>query len=361
MKNPRILTLTGYVLLTLLVATLLAGRYLLSAMLSAAERPLLLAAPESVTVVTGQTAIRLIRQLESAGRIKDGWLLRLFLRWRGVANRVQAGEYRIEPGMTALDMLSLMESGRVVRHRLRLIEGWRFTEVRAALARASPLRQESNGLSDEAVMARLGEAGRSPEGMFYPDTYFYTRGDSDFDVLQRALRRMREALDLAWASRDSASQVLKAPYEALILASIVEKETGDASERPLIAGVFTRRLASGMRLQTDPTVIFGLGSAFDGNLRRRDLETDGPFNTYTRAGLPPTPIALVGGAALQAALNPAGGKALYFVAKGDGTHVFSDSYSAHLKQVQRYQLRRSGTENRAQPVSPASIPAPSTP
>jgi UPF0755 protein len=241
-----------------------------------------------------------------------------------------------------------------VRHEVRLIEGWRFSQVRAALAADRVLVHDTEGLDDSAVMAALGEGGRSPEGLFFPDTYAFTRGEGELALLTRARVRLEAQLAAAWSERDpSVEAVLAGPYDALILASIIEKETAAPPERPLIASVFVRRLAIGMRLQTDPTVIFGLGEAFDGNLRRSHLQADGPYNTYTRTGLPPTPIALVGRAALQAAVQPSEGKALYFVSRGDGTHYFSENYQQHLKAVREFQLKPRRAEKSVKAVEAA--------
>jgi UPF0755 protein len=226
-----------------------------------------------------------------------------------------------------------------VRHALTLIEGWTFRQVMGALGQDDRLTRTLTGLSDEAVMERLGYPGLHPEGRFFPDTYYFVRGVSDISLLQRAYERMLQVLDGEWSARSS-DVPLEQPYEALILASIIEKETAVAAERAKIAGVFIRRLEKGMLLQTDPTVIYGLGTAFDGNLRRRDLEQDSPYNTYMRPGLPPTPIAMPGRASIHAALHPESGTALYFVARGNGEHVFSASLPEHIDAVRRYQLKQ---------------------
>jgi UPF0755 protein len=219
------------------------------------------------------------------------------------------------------------------------VEGWTFRQLLSALRRHEAVRDTLDGLSDEAIMARLGYPGKHPEGRFLPETYQFPRGTSDLEFLRRAYDGMQRALAAAWQGR-AEDLPLDSPHEALVLASIVEKETGLASERARIAGVFVRRLRRGMRLQTDPTVIYGLGEAFDGNLRRRDLAADTPYNTYTRAGLPPTPICLPGKAAIEAVMHPAHGTSLYFVARGDGSHQFSDTLEAHNRAVQKYQLNR---------------------
>jgi len=227
-----------------------------------------------------------------------------------------------------------------VRHHFTIVEGWNIRELRAALARATPLVQTLHEVDDAALMAMLGREGVHPEGRFLPETYAYDRGDTDVDLLRRAADDLDRALAAAWEARAD-DLPLETPEEALVLASIVEKETGIAGERPLIAGVFVRRLRIGMRLQTDPTVIYGMGSAYDGNIRRSDLTTDTPYNTYTRDGLPPTPIAMAGVDALRAATQPEEGDALYFVAVGDGSgrHVFSPTLEAHNAAVRQYVQR----------------------
>jgi UPF0755 protein len=255
-----------------------------------------------------------------------------------LAGRVQAGEYRIPPDLRVRELLDLLVSGEVVLHALTVVEGWTFAQLLDAV-RADPVLQPT--LAPDAdgarVMARLGRPDEHPEGRFLPETYHFPRGTTDLELLGRAYRAMADALAEEWAAR-APDLPLETPYEALTLASIIEKETGRAAERARIAGVFVRRLQRGMRLQTDPTVIYGMGDAFDGNLRRRDLRTDTPYNTYTRGGLPPTPIALPGRAAIHAALHPADGDALFFVSRGDGSHEFSATLAEHNAAVRRYQL-----------------------
>jgi len=264
---------------------------------------------------------------------------RMLGRELGVAGRLHAGEYALPPGTTPRELLRKMAAGEVVQHRFTIVDGWTFRQLRVALASDSGLVQTLPGVSDDDLAHRIGIADGRPEGWFLPETYAWVKGESDLDVLSRAHAAMQKALDKSWAARD-ADVKLATPYQALILASIVEKETAQPNERPLIAGVFLRRLNVGMRLQTDPTVIYGLGDGYDGNIRRRDLDTDTPYNTYTRDGLPPTPIALPGMPALQAALHPAPGDALYFVARGDGSHEFTPTLEAHNRAVQKYQLHR---------------------
>ena len=267
------------------------------------------------------------------------WFWRLLARELGVAGKLHAGEYALDAGLTPRALLKKMAAGEVIQHKFTIVEGWTFAQLRAALAQDTVLQQSLSGVDDAELMRRLGDTGLSPEGVFLPETYSYVKGMSDFDVLRRAREAMRKALDKLWAER-AADTLLKSPYDALILASIVEKETGRAEERPQIARVFLSRLKLGMKLQTDPTVIYGMGAGYNGNIRRSDLDTDTPYNTSTRAGLPPTPIALPGKAALAAVIHPAGTDALYFVAKGNGSHEFSATLEAHNRAVARYQLNR---------------------
>jgi UPF0755 protein len=262
------------------------------------------------------------------------------LAWElGVITRLQVGEYAVGHGLTPAQLLEKLENGDVIQHRFTIVEGWNFRELRLALAREAGLEQTLAGLPDAEVMKRIGAPGQHPEGRFLPETYNSTKGLSDADLLKRTHAAMENALQAAWGKR-AADLPLKTPDEALVLASIVEKETGVAAERPQIAGVFIRRLRLGMRLQTDPTVIYGLGPAFDGNLTRKHLEEDTQYNTYARFGLPPTPISMPGRAALEAAVNPAPGESLYFVARGDGSHEFTANLADHNRAVARWQLGR---------------------
>jgi UPF0755 protein len=291
----------------------------------------------SVVVRPGDSLPAVLRKLQAAGVQGSTLEWNALARQLGAAGRLQVGEYVLAPGMTPRKLLVDMRDGRVVQHKITIVEGWNIRDVRAALAKAEPLVHDAAKLDDAALMAKLGHPGQHPEGRFLPETYIFTRGDSELDVLGRAYKAMQKALDAAWRSRRT-DTVLKTPDEMLTLASIVEKETGIAEERPAIAGLFERRLKLGMLLQTDPTVIYGMGSADAGNNRKTDLLTDGPYNTYTRAGLPPTPIAMPGLASLQAVANPAQGDALYFVAMGDGSgrHFFSKNLAEHQQNVQKY-------------------------
>jgi UPF0755 protein len=300
-----------------------------------------LEAGDSLVLERGDSFATMLDKLESAGAAggrQAEW--RLLARQMGAGDRLQVGEYALPPGVTPRQLLQRMRDGKVISHRFTIVEGWNLRELRAALAKAKPLAQEAAALDDAALMAKLGHAGAHPEGRFLPETYMYTAGDSDLDVLARAWTAMDEALDAAWESR-APDLPLRSKDEALVLASIVEKETGVAAERAQIAGVFVRRLRLGMRLQTDPTVIYGMGERYAGNIRKQDLLADTAYNTYTRAGLPPTPIAMPGVAALQAATHPAAGDALYFVALGDGSgrHVFTRSLVDHRAAVRAYLQR----------------------
>ena len=263
-------------------------------------------------------------------------LLQAWFRFSGQSRLIKAGSYELVPGTTPRKLLRMLVRGEETLKSVTLVEGWTFTQVRAALQKAEQIAPDTLGLSPEIIMEKLGKPNVHPEGRFFPDTYTYSKGSSDLAVLKRAARAMDKRLDAAWAQR-SPGTPLKTPEQALILASIIEKETGKPSDRQQIGGVFTNRLRLGMLLQTDPSVIYGLGDKFDGNLRKRDLLADTPYNTYTRAGLPPTPIAMPGKAALLAAVQPAPTQALYFVSRGDGSSQFSTSLDEHNRAVNQYQ------------------------
>jgi UPF0755 protein len=269
----------------------------------------------------------------------DPRLLFTWFRVSGQGHRIKAGSYELERGITPRRLLEKLARGEESMRAVTFVEGWNWRQMRAAMAKAEHLKPDTRGLSDADVMKLLGREGVAPEGRFFPDTYAYAKGTSDVKVLQRALRAMDRRLADAWAQR-SPQSVLKTPEEALILASIVEKETGKAADRTLIASVFHNRLRVGMPLQTDPTVIYGLGERFDGNLRKADLQADNPYNTYLRGGLPPTPIAMPGKESLLATVQPAEGNFLYFVAKGDGSSHFSPSLDEHNRAVNKYQRGR---------------------
>jgi UPF0755 protein len=301
------------------------------------QAPLALAADSVEVSIEPGTSPREVANLWSqAGVRSNAFLLYEWFRWSGQARKIRAGSYQIGQGTTPRALLDKMVRGDEVLANVRLIDGWTFRQFRAELARAPDLKQTTAGMSEAELMAAIGAPGVPPEGRFFPDTYAFSKGASDLVVLKRAHRTMQRQLAAAWEERASGTP-LKSMDEALVLASIVEKETGVASERGLVAGVFVNRLKIGMPLQTDPTVIYGLGPSFDGNLRKRDLQTDGPYNSYLRAGLPPTPIAMPGKAALLAAVRPDPTKALYFVARGNGTSQFSDNLADHNRAVNQYQ------------------------
>lgn len=294
----------------------------------------------TLLVAPGHTLRTVVGELEQQGATRFDWRWRLLL--RSGPDLIRAGEFRLEANSTPPQLLALLASGRTVQHRFTIVEGWSYRQLREALLAEPLLLGEPASLKPETVMAALGSAATHPEGWFLPETYLFERGANALELLRRAHADMQSALADAWAGR-AAELTLKEPYELLILASLVEKETGLAQERKAIAGVFHRRLQQGWRLETDPTVIYGLGETFDGNLRRVDLETDTPWNTYTRHGLPPTPIAAPGRAALDAAAQPASGTAMFFVADGTGGHRFSDTLEEHNRAVQELVRRqRSG-------------------
>lgn len=301
------------------------------------NRPLDLAADSvELSVEPGMSPRMVAQAWVDAGVRTSPLLLFEWFRWSGQARKIRAGSYEIGRETTPLRLTQRMVSGDESLSTVRLIEGWTFRQFRTELARADSLKAMTAGMSDTELMAAIGAPGVPPEGRFFPDTYSYSKGSSDLAVLARAHRAMTRRLDEAWAQR-TPDTPLRSPQEALTLASIVEKETGTASDRGKVAGVFVNRLRMGMLLQTDPTVIYGLGEAFDGNLRKRDLLTDTPFNTYTRAGLPPTPISMPGKASLLAAVQPEATKALYFVARGDGSSEFTDNLTAHNRAVNKFQ------------------------
>jgi len=300
-------------------------------------QPLRLASPTvELSVDAGSTPREIAKDWVDAGVEASPWLLYQWFRFSGQSRQIRAGSYELAQGATPRDLLRMMVRGDERLSVVKLIEGWTFKRFRAELALADGLKQTTAGLPDSEIMAQLGMPGEAAEGHFFPDTYSYAKGSTDLAVMRRALNAMQKQLDAAWAQRQS-NVAVKTPRDALILASIVEKETGREADRPMISGVFNNRLRVGMPLQTDPSVIYGLGEQFDGNLRKVHLQTDTPFNTYTRAGLPPTPIAMPGKAALLAAVKPAETKALYFVARGDGSSAFSATLAEHNRAVNQYQ------------------------
>jgi UPF0755 protein len=292
--------------------------------------------PKTLNVMPGTHLRSLSVMLEREGVVGNAHVFWLLGRMLGKGGTLKAGVYTLDKPLTPLALYAMIERGEVSQAVVQFIEGWNWREVRTALAAQPLLKNDSADMSDAEVLQAIGAEENHLEGLLFPDTYFYAPHTSDIQVLRRAYRLQHDKLMAAWEAR-APGLPYRTPYEALIMASIVEKETGAAFERPQIAGVFLNRLRLGMRLQTDPTVIYGLGERFDGNLRKVDLQRDTPYNTYTRAGLPPTPIAMPSEAAIQAALNPARTDALYFVARGDGTHRFSSTLDAHNRAVDRYQ------------------------
>ena len=320
---------------------------------SALEQPLNITQEELLDVPTGSTPSGTFNRLEADGVLEDAFWLRLYWRFNLATQPLHSGEYRMLPGMSAQGLIGLWQRGEVVQYSLTLVEGWNFRQVRAALAKNDKLEQTLAGLSDSELMEKLGHAGVFPEGRFFPDTYRFVRGMTDAEVLEKAYDRLEEVLAKEWSKR-SPDVPYSEPYQALIMASLVEKETGVPQERGQIAGVFVRRMQIGMMLQTDPTVIYGLGERYNGKLTRASLREPTPYNTYVIFGLPPTPIAMVGREAIHAALNPVAGSSLYFVARGDGSHVFSDDLDAHNNAVREYQLKRRA-DYRSSPA-PATTP-----
>lgn len=303
-------------------------------------------------VPAGTSFSRITREMEARKLLTDSFWLRLHGRLNPEDTAIKAGEYEFLPAMSPLEMLAQMNEGRTKSWSIQFIEGSKFSDVRATLALHPKLKTVTTDWSDERIMAELGAEGAHPEGRFFPDTYLFQSSDTDLEILQRAFARLNTVLAEEWEKKQEGLPY-ETPYEALIMASIIERETGAAFERKQVAGVFVRRLNKGMRLQTDPTVIYGMGDSYQGRITRRDLNTTTPYNTYRISGLPPTPIALAGREAIHAALNPADGDSLYFVAKGDGTHQFSRTLKEHQKAVRAYQLkRRSDYRSSPAPVVP---------
>jgi UPF0755 protein len=320
-----------------------------------------------VTIPQGASARTVVQTLNLSGVQTQPVLLFGWLRFSGAAHRIKAGSYELTPDLTPRTLLAKLVKGEVAQRSVTLAEGLTFGQWRAILRAAPDLRADTSGLSASDIMEKLGQPGVPAEGRFFPDTYSYPKGSSDLALLRRALQEMERRLALAWDLREPSSP-LKTPEEALILASIVEKETGRSEDRVHVASVFNNRLRIGMRLQTDPTVIYGLGEKFDGNLRKVDLLTDTPWNTYTRAGLPPTPIAMPGMDSLLAAVKPAKTEALYFVARGDGTSEFSTNLGDHNRAVREFQLKQRGGKSEPAPAKddkaaaqPETAPAPASP
>ena len=303
-----------------------------------ATRPITLQSnqPIDFTIESGSGVRSTTRQIAAAGVPVEPLLLELVARGSGRSARLKAGSYTFKPGTTPRRLIEQLVRGEFAQEALVIIEGWTFAQMRAAVAAHPGLKHDSLAWSDQELLAKVAAEATTPEGLFFPDTYRFAKGASDILVYRQAYALMQKKLDDGWRQR-AADLPYQTPYQALIMASIVEKETGRRVERAQIAGVFVNRLRRGMLLQTDPTVIYGMGSQYQGQIRKRDLQTDTPFNTYTRAGLPPTPIALPGEASLKAALNPAKSDALYFVSRGDGSSQFSDNLNDHNRAVNQYQ------------------------
>jgi peptidoglycan lytic transglycosylase G len=291
-----------------------------------------------VDVRPGDPLRQVAAHLHAQGALPHPLDLVLLARLRGDADAIRAGEYMVEPGTSVAGLLDLLRNGKVVMHSLTLVEGWTFKQIVASVAADPSLTHTLNDNDTATLMSKLGHPGQNPEGLFYPDTYQFPKGTSDVAFLERAYNAMQTHLHAAWESR-AADLPYKSPYDALIMASIIEKETAQPQERGEIAGVFVRRLEKGMRLQSDPTVIYGLGAQYDGKITYKDLRNNTPYNTYTRGGLPPTPICIPSLASIDAALHPTPGNALYFVARGDGTHKFSATLEEQTAAVQKYQIK----------------------
>jgi len=300
-------------------------------------------AGKDIDIPRGAGLLTVTRQLNQHGIITQPHWFLLMACLKGQARAIRYGTYALAAGLTPETLLDRLVSGKVKHYPIVLVEGWTLTRIRAELTHHAELKQTLKDMTDEDIMQKIAPDCqmadcRHPEGWLFPDTYHVTRETSDIEVLERAYRAMLGVLESAWQDR-SAGLPYNTPYQALTLASIVEKETADSRERPAIAGVFVRRLHKGMRLQTDPTVIYGLGPRFDGDIRRHDLQTDTPYNTYTRSGLPPTPIAMPGAESIRAVMHPQAGESLYFVARGDGTHQFSGTLEQHNAAVDTYQRK----------------------
>jgi peptidoglycan lytic transglycosylase G len=303
------------------------------------DTPLKIEQPLVFTVDSGMTFTDLNKKLKSNQLIEKNRYLEFLARFSGLANKIKSGEYRLTPGIRPDELINIFISGKVIQYSMTLLEGWQIHEMLRAINANEILEKKINSYDADTLMSELGYSEKVPDGLFFPDTYHFPKGTNDKAFLQRAYQRLQSVLDEEWQQRDSNLPYQNA-YEALIMASIIEKETGLASERGTIAGVFVRRLNKNMKLQTDPTVIYAMGKQFNGNIRKKDLNIDSAYNTYRYKGLPPSPIALVGREAIYAALHPEDGKSYYFVAKGDGSHYFSESLKEHNRAVAKYQLKK---------------------
>jgi UPF0755 protein len=321
----------------LLVGTIILAAAAVGGFTYWARQPITTAEPAiEFAVAPGSSVGAAAQQIVAAGVPVDPFLLSLLARVTQKSSRIKAGSYELKPGTTPRRLIDQLVRGEFAQESLTIIEGWTFRQMRQAVAASKGLKHDTVNLSDKELMAKISPEFKAPEGLFFPDTYLFAKGASDLQIYKQAHTMLINHLNSAWEKRDP-SLPYASPYHALIMASIVEKETGQKSERALIAGVFVNRLKVGMLLQTDPTVIYGMGEKYDGKIRKRDLETDTPYNTYTRSGLPPTPIALPGVQSLAAALGPAKTAALYFVSRGDGTSQFSGNLTDHNRAVNQYQ------------------------
>ena len=301
------------------------------------------AEPIHFEINKGDSLKQISYRLKAQDLIQKPYWFSMLARLEGVAGKVKTGEYVIHPGVTQKQLLSQFVTGEVRQYSITLTEGWAFKQVLAEINRNPAILKTLDGASDTEILSKLEANEKHPEGLFFPDTYFFTKNTLDIDLLKRAYQKMKKILASEWANREE-NLPLKTPYEALILASIVEKETGAVEERPIIAGVFIRRLNRRMLLQTDPTVIYGMGDRYDGDIRWRDLKRDTPYNTYVRRGLPPSPIAMPGADAIHSTLHPEKGDSLYFVARGDGSHIFSSNLKEHNRAVDRFQRNRKSSQ-----------------
>lgn len=338
LRKPLILATIG------IAVSLLAALLVLFLLLRSVSAPMANLESEDVYLLEpGSSLTRVANDLESRGHLDSAFALRLAARWQGIGGAIQSGEYQLQPGMSAQDLLNDMVNGRTIQYRVTVVEGWTLAQALAAIQNARHVEQQlAAGASYREIAVAMGLDIEHPEGQIFPDTYFYTRGTSDIELLRRGHERLQEVLNSAWDNRLGALPY-ESPYDALIMASIIEKESAASSERGHIAGVFIRRLEQGMRLQSDPTVIYGLGDEFDGNLTRVHLQTTTDYNTYRINGLPPTPIALAGRDSIEASLNPLPSDYLYFVSRGDGSHQFSSTLEEHNAAVNQYQ-RQGGAQ-----------------
>ena len=291
------------------------------------------------TIDSGSSFKDLNKKLKSYHILDKPYYFEFYARYSGYAKKIQSGEYQLSPGLTPIKIINIFVSGDVIQHSITLLEGWTIKDIKKEISSNTVLIKNLTDYSSDSLLKKIKITESNVEGLFFPDTYYFTKGASDIELLQRAYRRGKAILEKEWESRD-AGLPYKNDYDALIMASIIEKETALASERAMIAGVFVRRLKNNMKLQTDPTVIYAMGIKYDGNIRKKDLRIDSPYNTYRYNGLPPTPIALAGREAIHAALHPKNDDTLYFVSKKDGSHYFSKTLYEHNKAVKKYQLNK---------------------